>query len=118
MSVDYTAKAASAKSILNKFGAFGHVKIKRDDGVLDPVLGTNTGTITEFSLYAVDLDVNKNLMADSRIAATDRQVIMASDTKPLMSDTISIGTADHKIITIDTLSPSGVDVIYTVICRA
>ena len=118
MSVNYTAKAVSAKSILNNFGTFGHVKIKRDDGVLDPVSGTNTGAITVFDLYAVDLDIDRNLMADSRISSTDRQVIMSSDVTPLMSDTISIGTANHKIVTIAPLSPAGVDVIYTVICRA
>ena len=114
---DYTASAASAKRMLSSFGKFGYVQIKRNDGLLDPVLGTKTGTDTVYNLTAVDLSVSGNLIGDL-IEASDRMVIMSSDTKPLMSDVISIGGVNHKTVKIITVSPAGTDVIYKVVCRA
>ena len=115
---DYTAKASSAKRMLASFGKYGYIKLSRFAGVHDPVAGTNTGTYSDIDLYAVDLDINKSLLNDGLVKATDRMVIMSSDAEPSMPDTISIGSVDHKIINIVKISPSGTDVIYKVVCRA
>ena len=118
MTINYDAKAASAKRMLSQFGSYGYVKIKRDDGVLNPVDGTNSGAITVHNLYAVDLSVSADLVGDGLVQASDRMVIMSSDVEPLLSDTITIGSVDHKAIRIIKTSPAGVDVLYKVVCRA
>jgi len=117
MTVNYANKAASAKRMLDRFGSFGHVKLNRPSGATDPITG---GTITteSFSLTAVDLAVGSDLIADGLVESTDRMVITSSDVKPLMNDTVLIGSTNHKIISIINVSPAGVDVIYKIICRA
>ena len=117
MTIDYSVKAARAKSILEKFGALGNVKISRSSGISDPILG-DTLITTEFDLTAVDLKVSSDLIQAGLVESTDRMVIASSDTKPLMDDTIVIGSVDHKVINVMTVTPAGFDVIYKIICRA
>lgn len=118
MTVNYNNKAASAKIMLNKFGSFGYVKLRRIESNLDPVSGTDTGTTTDYDLTAVDLNITKDLLISDLVKSTDRMIIMSSDVKPIMSDTILIDNSSYKVISIMPVSPAGTDVIYKVVCRA
>ena len=117
MTLNYSAKAASAKKMLDRFGVFGYVKINRPSGATDPING-DTVTYTEYDLTAVDLKVGSDLIAQGLIESTDRMIVMSSDTKPLKSDMILIGAINHKIITIEDVNPAGTSVIFKVVCRA
>ena len=117
--LDYNSLQDTAKSLLIKFGKYGYIKLRVETGGIDdPLSGGNPGTIEDFDLFAVDLNIDKSFVDGERIKTTDRMVIMSSDTKPLMSDVISIGGVNHKTVKIITVSPAGTDVIYKVVCRA
>lgn len=117
MTVNYNNKAASAKRMLNKFGSFGYVKLRVVTSTGDPVNGETT-TNTDFDLTAVDLKVTKDMITDGLIKSTDRMVIASSDIKPETDNKIVINSIPHKIINIENISPTGVDVIYKIVCRA
>jgi len=117
MTVDYSKKASGAKRLLDRFGSYGHVKLEISTSTGDPING-ETITTTEYDLTAVDLKVSSDLITDGLIESTDRMVIASSDVKPSMDNKIIIGSIPHKIITIEAVSPAGVDVIYKIVCRA
>lgn len=119
MAFDYTKSQTTATNLLLKFGSLGRVSISRNSGgTFDPVEGETTGASpTVTTLTSVTVPIKKNLIDGERILATDIMFICNSDFEPLMTDTVVIDSLEYKIIDIKPLTPNGVDVIYTVICR-
>ena len=119
MAFNYAKSQTTATNLLLKFGSLGRVSISRDSGgTFDPVEGETTGASAAVtSLTSVTIPITKNLIDGERILATDIMFICNSDFEPLSDDTVIIDSLEYKIIEIIPLTPNGVDVIYTVVCR-
>tara|TARA_R110000868_G_scaffold101073_1_gene278277 strand:- start:2391 stop:2747 length:357 start_codon:yes stop_codon:yes gene_type:complete len=117
MPIKHKSLQATSKKLLDKFGKFGYIKLSKSSGDYDPVTGEKLGTESTHDLYAVDLNISKELVDGTLIFGSDRMVIMSSDIEPEMGDDIIIGTRQLEIIAIMPLSPGGDDVFYKVVCR-
>lgn len=109
----------TAKRLLDKLGSFGNVKLVRTTGeTYDPVTGQSTGGSTEtISLSAAVLPMPDNLMADTRVKATDEYFICAGDVEPLISDTVLIGGVGLSIAIIEPINHAGTPQVFEVVAR-
>lgn len=111
---DYSKSAATALKLLTKFGASATL-IKRVESAYDPATGSNSITETSYTVKAVLLNysANETNTSGSLIQAKDRKVIMQATTvTPDVSDTLTFNSVTYRILEVNTLSPSGVNVLH------
>ena len=111
--------SVTAKRLLDKLGANGYVKLVRTTGEsYNPVTGESTGGATEtIPLSAAVLPMPDNLMADTRVKATDEYFICAGDVHPLISDTVLIGGISLSIAIIEPINHAGTPQVFEVVAR-
>lgn len=117
MSDFYDRMAATAARLIGKFGA-PVILPRQVGGSSNPVTGevipgidnsvTTTGILKKFP---------DNLIDGTRIQTGDRVLILDSSVQPLMTDRPVIGGKAWTPVSIDTVSPAGIDLVYFVHCR-
>ena len=110
----------TATKLLSSLASDDYVSIKREvGGVFDPVAGDTTGeTLTQINLTAAVLSVNDAVFdGDNRLQFGDKMILADNKTAPLMSDVISFGGNDYKVVAIDGFNHAGTQQFYKVYCR-
>ena len=117
MAFDYDKTAATALKLLTRFGQTVTF-VRVTGGSINPITGaeiagtdacvTTTGLLRKYPDKMID---------GTRILSGDRELILSNEQEPLPSDKPTINGEDWSIESIDTLSPAGTVVIYTVQVR-
>lgn len=113
----YTDGAATALRLLKKYGI--PVTLSRTTGgSIDPVTGAITAG-TDASKTPTGLFVNfpVEMIDGTRIQAGDKRLIMAADVTPLTTDTVPYGGYTWIVHSVETVSPTGVDIVHFVHIR-
>ena len=89
-------------------------------GSYNTTTGTFRETDTQTTVKAVPEDVNQRAVNDL-IASDDRVATIAANSVtaiPTTADRVIIGSDDHQIIRVKTISQAGVDISYKLYLRA
>ena len=118
MAKDYTKTAATAKKLLDKFGA-ACVFSRTTGAALDPATGTvSGGTVSTITGSGVRVDYAQSEIDGTVIQRSDFKVLFEGLAGvPLTGDKLLFGGLSYRVMTSRPLSPAGVDVIYTVQVR-
>ena len=113
----YTKMAATALKLLTKFGAT--VALVRETGaLLDPITGAETSGVDASTTTTGLLVPYPDKMIDgTRILDSDRMLIASGETVILPTDKPTIGGENWAIISIKTIKPTTVAVVYFVQVR-
>ena len=117
MSAFYTGLAATALRLLTKFGTT--VTITRTTGQsIDPVTGVVTpGTTANLSTTGLLKKYPDDLMDGTRIMTGDRSLILSNEVEPLLTDNPVIGGESWSVVSIETVKPTSVALVYFVQVR-
>ena len=94
-------------------------------GAFDPVAGSATGsTSVQYTVFGITANYSRFTMAstyndpNSMILSGDKKAIIGADViEPLPGDVITVMGVDWVVISIDTLCPQGVNLMFTVQIR-
>lgn len=113
----YERMAATASRLLTKFG--GTVTLSRITGEsVDPITGVVTpGTDNSQTTIGILQKFPDNLVDGTRIKKGDRTLILDSSVEPLMTDTPEIGGDNWSVMSIETVKPASLPLVYFVHCR-
>lgn len=116
-SFDYAKMAATARNLLDRFGAT--VQVVRVTGAsTDPVTGMTTpGTTETFEPKGVLLKFPDRLIDGTRIKQSDRRLILDDTFEPTLSDKPVIEGQEWSLIEDMTVSPAGVPIVYEFLAR-
>ena len=116
MSLDLST---TATQLMKSLGDETYVKITRTTGgTLDPVAGEETGgTTSVIDTVGVVTNIANNLIDGERIKATDKLILLDRDVTPLMTDLITFGGIDNKVVSISEINHAGITQLWKVITR-
>lgn len=114
MTFDYAAMATTARQLLAEFGQT--ITVTRTTGeTIDPVTGAVTpGTDTTYSPKGVLRPFPNNLIDETRITTSDRELILDDTVEPQMGDVVTVGGENWNIQSIIGTKPAGVDLVWRV----
>lgn len=109
----------TATQLMKSLGDETYVKITRTTGsVFDPVAGTETGgTTSVIDAVGVVVRIDNSLIDGERIKATDKMILLGKGVTPLMTDLITFGGIDNKVIRIEEVNHAGITQLWKVITR-
>lgn len=115
-SFDYARPLASADRLIARFGQTGAIRRQAKTGTsYDPTITTADHACT----FAV-LDYSNREVDGSRVLATDKKVMLKAGglaITPTTDDKLVIGWVAHSILRVETLSPGGTVLCWTLQCR-
>lgn len=113
---DYARPRATASRLLARFGLTGAIRRYAASGSPhDPTLTPTDYAATLFD----DPDGWQGAIDGTLVRMTDKKVIVSVlAIQPTESDKIVIGGSEYEIVRVMPLSPSGVDVMWTIQARA
>lgn len=119
MTFAYGTTAATAGKLITRFGA--SVTMSRTvPGAYDPALGgPGAGTTTEQAVKAVVLDFPQSYIDGTLIRAGDRKALVSvvGITAPEPGDMFTWDGRALVVVSVKTLGPSGIAVLYTLQVR-
>lgn len=116
MGYDYSRARATAERQIRNFGQTAVLKRYA------PGSGHNPGAAipTDYPCQIVVLNYSQYHIDGSRVQATDRKVLISTEglsIEPQAGDRLLIGIHQYSLVTVDPLSPGGVNVLFTAQCR-
>lgn len=113
----YSDLAATARTLLETYGQA--VTITRTTGeTIDPVTGDVTaGTDTEYTPNGVLRPFPNELIDETRITSSDRELVLDDTVEPLMGDLVTIDGEDWNIQRIIGTKPAGTALVWRVQVR-
>lgn len=108
---DYSATAATALRLLQRFGAAATIK-RTTAGAYDPVTGTSTETVTSLSTMAEVFDYPQKYVDGSLILMGDKRAYLAATQEPKQGDKLTWNGADWTVVSVKEVAPAGVPVLY------
>ena len=119
MSFNYTASAATAARLIQRFGSA--VTMGRSvPGAYNPATGAPAApTVTSQTVQAVVLDFPQRYIDGTLIRAGDRRVLVSAvgTTAPLAGDTLTWNSQALVVVSVKELGPAGTAVLYTLQVR-
>lgn len=120
----YEGKKRNVYSKLLKKGVA--VVISRNTNVVNKMTGASTsGTSSNASSVGVVVDYKQSEIDDDKVKTSDFKILMAAWTptggdiaEPTTEDTLTMAGRVYKVVNSTPLRPGGVDIMYTVQCRA
>ena len=111
MSFDYAATAATAQSLLLRFGAAATLR-RTTQGAYDPSTGAAVPTVTQLSTVAVVLDYPQKYVDGTLIKQGDKQAFLDPTHAPAQGDELAWQGVNYQVVSIKAVSPAGVPVLY------
>lgn len=111
MTFDYAASAATAVSLLQRFGAAATLK-RTTTGAYDPATGSAPTTVTEHETTAAVLAYPQKFIDGTLIRQGDRRALMAATVEPQAGDALAWQGSDLSIVAVRPVDPAGVAVLY------
>lgn len=118
MSFDYDNSAATADSLIRKFGT--SVSMSRvTPGAYNPETGQTATTTTTQTVLAVVIDYPQKFIDGTLIRQGDRKALVSAvgSTAPIAGDTFTWGGSPLVVVEAKTLGPAGTAVLYTLQVR-
>lgn len=113
----YGGMAATAARLINRFGA-PVVLVRKTGGKSDPITGEVTPELDNSQITKGILKRFPDRLIDgTRIMSGDRTLILDSSVEPLMTDRPRIGGKHWVPVSIETVDPAGLPLVYFVHCR-
>jgi len=90
-------------------------------GIFDPVTGATTGAVVQtFTVYGITKNFStlaryggSNMTPNTMVLAGDKQAVVAADQVVLLpADVLTIAGGKWVIIALDSVSPTGIDLLY------
>lgn len=75
-------------------------------------------TVTDYPVAVVVGSYRQGLIDGENIQARDRKVMMEAGVAPTTDDRLIVSGTEYAILAVTPLSPGGVDLTYTLQCRA
>lgn len=118
MSAFYTKLAATAKSLLVKFGT-SITLVRTSSSYRDPLTGNEyTGSDASVITTGLVTPYPDSIVDNVKVLSSDRNLVLSSDHEPLPSDTPTIGGEQWSIVNIKTVKPDlATPVVYFVQVR-
>lgn len=114
---DYTATAATALRLLQRFGAAATLK-RTSAAAYDPATGTSAETVTSLSTTAAVFDYPQKYVDGTLILVGDKQAYLAATHEPKQGDALTWwGGVDYTVVSVKAVAPAGVAVLYEVQIR-
>ena len=111
MNFNYPATAATATSLLERFGAAA--TIKRQSGTAyDPATGTSTQTYTSYATTAAVFDYAQKYIDGTLVQQGDKQAYCAPAVVPEQGDRFTWQGRDYAVIAVKPVAPAGVPVLF------
>jgi hypothetical protein len=108
---DYTATAATASRLLQRFGAAA--TLKRVSGTAyDPATGTNDPTYTDLPTTAAVFAYDQKYIDGTLIRQGDQRAYCSPAVAPTQGDRLAGGGATVEVVAVKPVSPAGVPVLY------
>lgn len=105
MSYNYTPLTQSAARMITKFGAqYTFTRVTK--GAYSAATGTTTDTTTTYQKYACLFDYGDTDLADGSILQGDRRMLAEGHSYEV-GDTVVVGGATFRIISISDVGPGG-----------
>lgn len=122
MTFDYAEVADTAKELLAEYGR-GPDDIKRVTlrnivpGAYDPATGTTSAPATTDNLYdgvLLDFAAGQTMVRGTLIQANDKQLLLSPEASATLSpeDHVLVGTDEYTIVSIGTIAPAGIVVLF------
>lgn len=120
MSFDYDEAAADALELLAEYGINSVQVTTPGAGTYDassatvsntPTVDTGTGALLDYNLR----DLGKSNAPGTLIEATDKKLLLAPagiTIEPSPKTTIRFGSTVYKVVTVKTVAPAGIPVLY------
>lgn len=116
MSFNYTASAATATRLLQKFGASATLT-QQTAGAYDPATSSATVTETANTVTAVVLDLPAKYIDGTLILQGDKQALLTPAVAPKQGDVLTWQGVDYTFVQVKPVAPAGVAVLYDCIVR-
>lgn len=117
MTFDYARSKATADRLLTRFGQAATLRRPTTSGT---AYNPTQGTPTDYTATVVVTDFSNREIDGTRVLATDKKALMAKASlaiEPTTSDKLLIGGVAHSIVRVETLSPGGTTLAWTLQCR-
>lgn len=116
MTFNYTATAATATRLLQRFGAAATIK-RTTTGAYDPALGYAPVTTTQLATTAAVFDYPQGYIDGTNILQGDRQAYLTPANAPKQGDVLTWQGADLAVVSVKPVAPAGLAVVYEVQVR-
>ncbi|RZL39230.1 MAG: hypothetical protein EOP35_04125 [Rubrivivax sp.] len=118
MAYDYAKTAATAQRLLTKFGAAGTLK-SQTPGAYNPATGAAAITTFSQGCTAAVFDVEQKLVDGTNVLAGDKTAYVATVNvaAPVPGHILTWQAKDYRVITVKTLAPAGMAVLYELLMR-
>ena len=119
MSYDYSSVVSTAKRLIQKYGALATFTLPSEGGGTDPVTGEYTEPTSEtVTAFGVITNYSSALVDGSIIQKGDNRLLVeAEKTIPQTVQSVTIGGTTYQVITVQRISPGGVDIMYQIQVR-
>lgn len=122
--MSYADNAATVKRLLAKFGR-DVTHVKRTNGAYDVATSSSTVTETSATLKAADFALSGSVLrrsnqyqGDTTVQIGDRYALVEAGVNEItVADQFIVGGKTWSVYAVDTLAPSGVNVLFKVYLR-
>lgn len=108
---DYSRTAATATSMLKRFGAACTLK-RQTTGEYDPATGTNPVTVTSLPTTAAVFAYDQKYIDGTLILQGDQRAYMVPGVEPKQGDVLAWQGRDWQVVAVKPLAPAGVQCLY------
>ena len=89
---------------------------RRSGDSIDPETGTRSGgAVVDYEIWGAVLEYDRHLVDGSLIKTGDVRILVSASALPVVpepSDTVVISEREHVVVSVKTISASGMDVAY------
>lgn len=117
MTFDYASLAATATSLLTRFGQT--MAIRRTSGATyNAVTGAvSGGTTADTNVKGLFVAWDERYDGEASKAGTDRIAVLDATLEPLVSDRLLVSSVAYEIVAVQQVNPAGTPLVYRVQVR-